>query len=488
MRAAAYVRLSEETDTTTSPARQRDLCAKYAELRGWTITATFEDIDVSASKTGLDRPALGRLREAVTRGEIDVVLVWRLDRLARSALDTLTILKEWQDLGCAVASATEAIDLTTGTGKAMATLIAVFAEMESDAIKVRVAGAIDRMRRDGRFAGGTVPFGYVPVANPGGAGRVLALDGAEATVVREVADMVVAGHSLGRVARLLNERGVPAPRSEHRRLARSGKSTEGADPGVWRVQSLRRLLVSDHLAGRVTHRGQVIRDETGMPATIWEPILDPAVLHQLRALLEPEGAPQERRVRQARLLSGLAYCAACGAKMYVQAADGRPLYGCPSRRNGVVCPSPRISAPALERYVAEAAIAMVGPRMLTRTVPMATESAGVARGVSFQEVERAIADTTAGLQADDADVPALLARLAALKETRAELRAAATPVVFHVVQETGLTWAEAFNDADDEGRRLMLADEIDAVRIRPTTSRSRHLDVDRVEIVWSVDN
>ncbi len=143
MRAATYIRLSEDTDTTTSPARQRELCRRYADDRGWAVVAEFEDIDVSASKTGLDRPALGRLREAVDRGEIDVVIVWRLDRLARSVLDTLTLLDQWTKKGCAAASATEAIDLTTPVGKAMVALIAIFAELEADAIKVRVAGSID---------------------------------------------------------------------------------------------------------------------------------------------------------------------------------------------------------------------------------------------------------------------------------------------------------------------------------------------------------
>lgn len=487
MRAAIYSRLSEDTETTTSPARQREITTRYADSRDWRVVGVFEDLDVSATRTGLNRPGLNRLREAVKRGEIDVVIVWRLDRLARSVLDTLTILKEWKDAGCATASATENIDLTTPMGEAMATLIAIFAQMESDAIKVRVAGAVDKMRRDGRFAGGTVGYGYRPASNPNGPGRVLVVDAEEAAVVREAADMIRGGHSLGRVCRLLNERGIPAPRSEARRLARAGKPVDGADTGVWKVQSLRRLLTSDHLAGRVTHRGELIRDETGMPATVWEPILDPAVVLACRDVLEPGGKPRAPRVRQARLLSGLARCAECGSKMYATTSGGRPLYACTSRRNGVDCPSPRVGAEALEAHVITEAVAALGTRMLTRTVPVADTEPG-ARGVSFQEVERAIVETTSALQADDADVPALLARLDALKRTRAELREASKATLFYVVEETGQTWAEAFEAADVEARRVMLEASIVAVHVRPTASRSPRLDADRVAIEWSQDN
>ncbi len=481
-----YIRLSEETDTTTSPARQRELCRQYADARGWTVVAEFEDIDVSASKTGLDRPALGRLRDAVNRGEIDVVIVWRLDRLARSVLDTLTLLKEWTDKNCATASATEAIDLTTPVGKAMVALIAIFAELEADAIKVRVAGSIDKLRRDGRFAGGTVGYGYTTAASPDGPGRILVIDSEEAAVVREAAEMVLAGHSLGRVCRLLNDRGVPAPRSEHRRLARAGRDTDGADRGTWRVQSLLRLLTSDHLAGRVTHRGQVIRDETGMPATVWDAVIEGPMLTALRDTLRPNGAARPRKVRQARLLSGLIRCACCNAKMYVQNTSSRPIYTCPSRRNGVTCPSPRVSAEQIEDYVTETALTVLGEWRMTMTVP-ASDTSPKARGVSFHEVERAIAETTSALSADDADVPALLARLAALKETRAQLRTASAAPVFYVVKETGETWGEVYSAADEEARRVMLEDEIDAVRVSPTTSRSRYLDRDRVEILWTPD-
>jgi DNA invertase Pin-like site-specific DNA recombinase len=489
MRAAIYVRLSEETETTTSPARQRQLCQSYADHKGWTVVSVIEDIDVSATHSGLDRPGLDQLRSLAAQARIDVVVVWRLDRLARSVLDTLTLLKEFTDEGVSTASATEPIDLTTPIGKAMVALIATFAEMEADAIKTRVRSSIDALRRMGRFAGGTVPYGYIPVANPDGPGRILAVDQAEAAVIREAADLIRDGHSLGRVARLFNERGLPAPRSEARRLSRQGRLDDAADRGVWRVQSLRRLMTSHHLAGRVTHRGAVLRGDDGLPLEVWPPILDGARLAHLRDLLDADADPatRKRNVRHARLLSGLAYCAVCGAKMYVQSTSGKPIYSCPSRRNGVACPSPRISAEQLEGHVLTEALAVCGERKLTRAVPLVDEPQD--RRVSYREIEEAIEDTTKALQADDADLPALLARLAALKARRSELRDTAdNAAVLFVIEETGETWGEAFTVADTDAQRLLLEQEIAAVRVKPTTSRSPHLDTARVEIDWSPDD
>src|SRR3712207_9154755 len=84
MRAAIYIRLSQETEHTISPAKQEEICRRYAEDRGWHVVGVYPDIDVSASHTRLDRPELARLREHCQAKAIDVVIVWRLDRLARS--------------------------------------------------------------------------------------------------------------------------------------------------------------------------------------------------------------------------------------------------------------------------------------------------------------------------------------------------------------------------------------------------------------------
>ena len=483
-RAALYIRLSEETDATTSPKRQREATAAYATVRGWDVVGTYEDIDVSATHARLDRPQLTLLRAAIARGEVDVVIVYKMDRLARNVLDTLILLEEWRKAGCEFASAAEGLDMTTSSGRAMATLIAVFAQMEADAISFRVTGAIAELRNTGRFAGGTVPYGYRTAPNPDGPGRVLDVDPAEAAVVREVAARLIGGEAPYRVCQDLNTRAIPAPRSEYRKTARAGKDVTDADRGAWRVQSLRRTFTSDHLVGRVIHHGEVRRGANGLPESVWAPIIDSGTLALLRARLSPKAdTPTPRRVRAARLLSGLTFCAACGSKMYVGSASGRPVYGCHTSSNGEVCPSPRISALGLEPHVVAEVMAAFGDHRMTETVDVVEETTHAA---DLADVERAITTTLAAMGAEDADMPLLSARLIVLKATLADLQTAASnAVIFSTVRETVLSLAETYAEAvDDRARREILSEWIKAVRISPTASRSSVLDAARVEIEW----
>lgn len=486
-RAALYVRLSEETDATTSPERQRDITASYAAARGWDVVGTYEDLDVSATHARLARPALDRLRADIGAGKVDVVIVWRLDRLARKVLDLLTLLDEWRHHDAAVASATEGIDLTTAGGRAMATLIGVFAEMEADAIRERVTAGIDAVRKAGRFSGGTVPFGYTVAPHPDGRGRALVVEGSEADVIRRAASRVLEGERLYRVAADLNRDAVPAPRSAYRRVARSGGDPATADRGTWRVQSLRRLLTGDHIAGRQIHRGEPLRGPDGLPATVWAPIVPPSTLAALRARLEPStDAPRPRVVRAARLLSGLVWCASCGSKMYVGGTEPYRVYGCPSAKNGVPCASPRISARGLEEHVLAEARRVLGPRRVTATV---TERAPSDVEARLAEAEVAIRSTSASLADDAADVPALMARLTVLKETRSRLRAEAEGgAVLSYVVDTGLSWEETLDECeDDDARRRLLEQDLARVEILDRPSRTTRFDPSRVALEWTLD-
>jgi DNA invertase Pin-like site-specific DNA recombinase len=95
---------------------------EYAARRGWTIAIQVREVNSGAVR----REARERLLEAARRREIDVVLVWRLDRWGRSVTDLLATLQELEHLGVGFVSLTEALDLTTPAGRAMAGLLATF--------------------------------------------------------------------------------------------------------------------------------------------------------------------------------------------------------------------------------------------------------------------------------------------------------------------------------------------------------------------------
>src|SRR6185503_16237858 len=88
--------------------------------------------------------------KAARRREVDVIIVWRLDRWGRSLADLVTTLKELSDLNVGFVSLTEAIDLTTPSGRALAGMLAVFAEFERDILRERVKAGIVQAREKGK--------------------------------------------------------------------------------------------------------------------------------------------------------------------------------------------------------------------------------------------------------------------------------------------------------------------------------------------------
>ena len=91
--------------------------------------------------------------DAARRREIDVVLVWRLDRWGRSVTDLLSTLQELDHLGVGFVSLNEALDLTTPTGRAMAALLAVFAAFEREILQERVRAGLAHARQNGQKLG-----------------------------------------------------------------------------------------------------------------------------------------------------------------------------------------------------------------------------------------------------------------------------------------------------------------------------------------------
>jgi DNA invertase Pin-like site-specific DNA recombinase len=111
---------------------------EYAARRGWTIALQVREVNSGAAR----REAREKLLEAARRREIDVVLVWRLDRWGRSVTDLLATLQELDHLGVGFVSLTEALDLTTPAGRAMAALLAVFAEFEREILRERTRAGL----------------------------------------------------------------------------------------------------------------------------------------------------------------------------------------------------------------------------------------------------------------------------------------------------------------------------------------------------------
>jgi putative DNA-invertase from lambdoid prophage Rac len=144
MRAALYARVSTHDQQTLG--LQVDAMASYIKDRGWHIERRIEEVGSGAK----DRPERASLLKAARRREVDVVVVWRLDRWGRSLADLVVTLRELIELGVGFISLTEALDLTTPTGRAMAGMLSVFAEFEREILRERVRAGIAQARKEGR--------------------------------------------------------------------------------------------------------------------------------------------------------------------------------------------------------------------------------------------------------------------------------------------------------------------------------------------------
>lgn len=147
LRVGLYARVSTH-DQQTLPLQihaMRDFAAK----RNWTIAVQIKEIGSGA----VHRKLRATLIAAARMREIDVVLVWRLDRWGRSVADLVSTLQELQHLGVGFVSLTEALDLTTPAGRAMAGLLSVFAEFEREILRERVCAGLAHARQQGKRLG-----------------------------------------------------------------------------------------------------------------------------------------------------------------------------------------------------------------------------------------------------------------------------------------------------------------------------------------------
>lgn len=328
-RAVIYTRISVAQEASVSVARQREAAEQYAAARGWHVVGTYTDEGVSATHNKPeDRPGWRTLLDSPET--YDAVLVWKIDRLARRVLDFLHADEALQARGAGIVAVEDPVDMTTAQGRAFATLLAVFGEMEAESIRARVAAARTHLLRAGRVVGGTVPYGWRSVPNPDGPGYVLAHDPDRIDYVRGMADRTLAGQSIYSTVQWLDEVGAPTP---------TGK-------GTWVYSTVERILRHPVLAGMTPFnpgnatkvRGtEVLRDENGLPVVDESVAIMPApewraMVSALDARDSAQSLPRAARSKTSALLSGLVWCGEHDepVRMHRGTTQGRPSFNCPT--------------------------------------------------------------------------------------------------------------------------------------------------------------
>lgn len=275
VRCAIYTRKSTERgldQNVTSLEAQRDVCQSYIKCkahRHWTEIPTAYD-DGGYSGGTLERPALRRLVSDIEAGRIDVIVIYKIDRLTRSLLDFVRLMEVLQKYHVSFVSVTQAFDTSDSMGRLILNILLTFAQFERELMSDRVRDKKAAMQRKGYVTGGCPPFGYL--VDSGGR---LCIDDVRAPVVREL------------YARYLE---VPSTRTLVEDLARRGCLTRkftskngnvrGGQPIT--TAQIAHILQNPIYTGHLVHRGEWIEAQ-----------IDPLVTR------ERWGAVQKERQRRA---------------------------------------------------------------------------------------------------------------------------------------------------------------------------------------------
>jgi DNA invertase Pin-like site-specific DNA recombinase len=141
---------------------QREMCAAYIasqRYRGWVEVPERYD-DGGHSGSGLERPALSRLMHAIEAGEIDTLVVYKIDRLTRSLLDFVRLIELFDQRAISLVSVSQAFDTSDSMGRMILNVLLTFSQFERELIGERVRDSIRTRKRHGRVHGGLAPFGY----------------------------------------------------------------------------------------------------------------------------------------------------------------------------------------------------------------------------------------------------------------------------------------------------------------------------------------
>lgn len=211
---AIYARQSVDRMDSISIESQIDYC-KY-EVRGGAYRV-FQDKGYSGKNT--DRPNFQIMREAIRRGEVKRVIVYKLDRISRSILDFATMMAEFQKNGVEFVSCTEKFDTSTPMGRAMFNICIVFAQLERETIQQRVTDAYLSRSRKGFYMGGRVPYGYQLEAYwiDGKKTSRYAIVPEEAQIVKKIFSLYAAPQtSFGDIVHYLADHDIPNARGRGR--------------------------------------------------------------------------------------------------------------------------------------------------------------------------------------------------------------------------------------------------------------------------------
>ena len=291
MRVALYVRVSstEQAIHGYSIGEQAERLKDYCSAMGWKAYKVYSDAGFTGANT--ERPALQEMLSEIRKGNIEKVIVYKLDRLSRSQKDTLTLIEdEFLANNCDFVSMSENFDTATPLGRAMVGILSVFAQLEREQIKERTLMGKDARAKEGKWKGGNAPIGYDYIDGE------LKINEFNAIQVKELFDLFTSGMPVRTIETLFAEKGY--------------KTQYGSK---WCTRQIRRTLACPVYIGKIKHRDTLIEGNH-------EPIIDFETFKSAQDILQSrqktfaDSGIKAGVLNQSTILGGLIWCAQCGAR------------------------------------------------------------------------------------------------------------------------------------------------------------------------------
>lgn len=402
LRCAIYTRVStagQAEGDFSSIDNQRESAEAYIKSQaeaGWSTVSTRYD-DAGWSGSNVERPALRQLLSHVAAGHIDVVVVYKIDRLSRSLLDFAQLIDRLERADASLVSVTQQFDTSSSMGKLTMNMLLSFAQFEREMIAERTRDKILAARRRGKWTGGLTPLGYDLVDGQ------LVVNEAEAERVRQLFELYLERRTLTAVVKIARDRRW---RSKSW-TTKAGSLREGRE---FTSDSMRRLLANPVYVGRISSGDDVCEAQH-------EAIVRSETWNDVQALIEENRRTGGRanRNRSAALLKGLIRCAHCGTAMTpthtIKGAKRYAYYTCVTaqKRGWASCPSKSVAARLVEGAVIE-------------------QIRRIARDPELVEatVKAAVAEHRRQVERHEAEVAAVRAELEKLAQEEGRLAAART--------------------------------------------------------------
>lgn len=434
IRVAIYCRQSVDDSTNEfgSIQAQREAVASYVASQrgeGWVALPEHYD-DGGFSGKNTQRPAFQRLLADVDAGRLDVVAVYKLDRLSRSLSDFVELMARFRERNVEFVSVTQQFTTTSSVGRMTLNLLATFAEFEREQISERTRDKMLAARRRGMWTGGPVPLGFDLIE------KRLVVNEPEAVQVRALFAAYVETRSLTKTIEVAAARGIRAKSW----TTKDGRVMTGS---AFNKSTLAKLLSNVVYIGKQTAGDEVVGalHPAIVPSETWD-----AAAALLRSNRDDGGA--QTKNRHGALLRCLIKCAVCGSTMHFTSGGGVRYYACRKvlKESASACPGSRVPVALIEPAVVER-IRAIGrdPQLVEATIAAArrehdarvpeleADAKRLDASIVLKDRERAKliaaiasggpASLTADVEAIDAEIETLTAQADHARDEAALLRA-----------------------------------------------------------------